>query len=757
MNNEEQNGKLHRETICPGKKDKLDLVQVQADIEKKNGPEFWRSLEELAGKPEFREMMHREFPKGASEWIDAVSRRGFLKLMGSSLALAGMTACTKQPFEPIVPYVRQPEEVVPGRPLFFATAFTLGGYATPLLVESHMYRPTKIEGNDQHPASSGGTDVYAQASILDMYDPDRSQNILHLGDISSWSELVGALQGPLSSQKAVNGSGIRILSRSFSSPTLADQMQQVLKRFPQAKWHFYEPVNRDNVYAGAQMAFGQPVETIYKLDAADVIVSLDADFLSAGFPGQTRYARDFAKRRDPDSGQMSRLYVVVSAPSATGAKADHRQPRPASEIEPFARALALDLTSNSPNPRGLVADLAAHRGASTIIPGDHQSPVVHALAHAANAALGNIGKTVFYTDPVLSNTDNQTDSLKELVGDMREGKVDLLFIIGGNPAYDAPADFGFADALKNTKIPLRVHLGLYQNETAELCHWHVNEADYLEAWGDTRAYDGTASIVQPLIAPLYNGKSAHELLSLLAGQAEATGFEIVQGYWKTQHSGGDFDAFWRRSLHDGWIAGTAFAPKQITAKVANLLPANVPQQHEIDNSIEINFRRDPSIYDGRFSNNGWLQELPNPLTKMTWDNPVLVSPAMADRLNLKSEDMVELELQGRKIEAPVWIQAGHPDNSVTVFLGYGRRRAGRAGTGAGFDAYPLRTSVMPWFATGLRIRQMGSTYKLATTQGEQTMETPVGSRPLVREASLEEYKQHPRFATDEEPVAKLSF
>src|SRR5215475_15369392 len=269
-----------REAVCPGKKD--ELVQLGREIEEKNAPEFWRSLEELAGKPEFREMMHREFPKGASEWVDAVSRRGFLKLMGSSLALAGMTACTRQPFEPIVPYVRQPEELIPGRPQFYATAFTLGGYATPLLVESHEYRPTKIEGNAEHQASLGGTDVFAQASILDMYDPDRSENVLHMGDIATWEQFVGALKGQLNSQKALQGAGIRILSRSFSSPTLADQMQQFQKAFPLGKWHFWEPVNRDQVYAGAEMAFGQPVETVYKLDAADVIVSLDADFLASG-------------------------------------------------------------------------------------------------------------------------------------------------------------------------------------------------------------------------------------------------------------------------------------------------------------------------------------------------------------------------------------------------------------------------------------------------------------------------------------------
>ena len=768
MNMAEQNRKRRGEDVSPGKKSTLDLQAVKATIQQTRGPEYWRSLEELAGSPEFQEMMHREFPKGASEWLDSVSRRGFLKLMGASLALAGMSGCTKMPLEPIVPYVKQPEEVVPGRPMFYATAFILGGYAAPILVESHLGRPTKIEGNPEHPVRLGGTDVFAQASLLGLYDPDRSQTITYLGDVRSWSALVEAIRGPLNVQKTLQGAGIRILTQTISSPTLADQLRGVLKIYPQAKWHVYEPVNRDNVLAGAQMAFGQPVETQYKLENADVIVSLDADFLYAGFPDFTRYAREYATRRNPDSN-MNRLYVVESTPSSTGVKADNRLPLRAVEIEGFARALATAIGINGVNAgksassneqakfiAAIARDLQNHRGSSVIVAGDHQPSAVHVMAHLMNQALGNVGRTVVYTDPVNANPVNQTDSLRDLVQDMRSGKVDLLVILGGNPAYDAPADLGFADALKNTKIPLRVHLGLYQNETAELCQWHVNEAHYLEAWGDTRAYDGTVSIVQPLIEPLYNGRSPCEVVAFLAGKSEVRGHDLVQAYWQRQHAGGDFDAFWRRSLHGGWIAGTAFAPKQITAKVANLLPANVPQQHEIDNSIEINFRRDPSIYDGRFSNNGWLQELPNPLTKMTWDNPVLVGPAMADRLHLKSEDMVELELQGRKIEAPVWIQAGHPDNSVTVFLGYGRKRAGRAGTGAGFDVYPLRTSAMPWFATGLRIRQMGSTYKLATTQGEQTMETPVGSRPLVREASLEEYKQHPRFATEEEPVAKLS-
>jgi MoCo/4Fe-4S cofactor protein with predicted Tat translocation signal len=758
MSDEKQNGKAQREEVCPGKKDellkngKLDLASATAEIQKKNGPEFWRSLEELAGSSDFKEMMHREFPKGASEWLDAVSRRGFLKLMGSSLALAGMTACTRQPLEPIVPYVRQPEELVPGRPMFYATAFTLGGYATPLLVTSREFRPIKIEGNDRHPASLGGTDVYAQASLLDMYDPDRSQNVLYLGDISTWSTMVGALQGPLSAQKTLGGAGIRVLSRNFSSPTLADQMQQFQKAYPQAKWHFYEPVNRDNVYAGAQMAFGQPVETTYDLSKADVIVSLDADFLYGGFPGMTRYARDFANRRDPDSGKMTRLYVIESTPSSTGAKADHRIGVKAAEVEAFARALSSSgATADFPAVgtgdagefvRAVVADLQNTRGASVVIPGDHQSPAVHALAHAINEKLGNVGKTVFYSDPVLANTASCNDSLKELVGDMRAGKVDLLVILGGNPVYDAPANFDFADALKNTNIPLRVHFGLYQDETAELCHWHVNEAHYLEAWGDTKAYDGSVCIIQPLIAPLYNGKSAIEMTAFLAGQSQANGYEVVQNYWKSKHSSADFDMWWRKSVEQGFIDGTASQPKQVSAKSGNVTATS--SSAPANGDIEINFRRDPSIYDGQFANNGWLQELPKPMTKLTWDNPVLISPKMAEQLKVQSKDMLKIELNGKSLDLPVWIQAGHPENSVTVYLGYGRRRAGRVGTETGFDVYPLRYSATPWIASG-KVSKTSGTYILASTQGYQTMDAGTDNRAIVKTANLEEYKKEADF------------
>ena len=748
MKIDEEKSRPKTEDVCPSKKGKLDLDSLRAQIDEaseKSGPEYWRSLEELAGSPAFQEALHREFPKGASEWVESVSRRGFLKVMGASMALAGMTGCVKLPLEPIIPYVRQPEDVIPGRPMFYSTAVTLGGYASPVLVESHMGRPTKIEGNDQHPASLGGTDIFAQASILGMYDPDRSQSVVSLGDQRSWQSFLSAIRGPLAAQKTLQGAGIRILTPTISSPTLADQLRNFLKLYPQAKWHVYEPINRDNVLEGAKLAFGQPVETRYDFSKADVIVSLDADFLYAGFPGNVRYIRDFAKRRDPD-GNMNRLYVIESGVSTTGAKADHRFTVRSSELAEVAKTN--DVLSSHLLTKALSDDLHSHAGSSIVIAGDHLPPAAHAFAHELNSRLGNIGKTVFYTDPVDANPVNQTESIKDLVGDINAGKVDLLVILGGNPAYDAPADLDFATLLKSGRVPLRVHLGLYENETAELCQWHVNQAHELEAWGDARAYDGTVSIIQPLIAPLYEGKSAIEFVALLNGQSDASGHDLVRAYWQKQKTGADFEAFWRKSLNDGWIADTAFAPKSVTAKSANFPPSTAGDAKS--RSIELNLRRDPTIYDGQFSNNGWLQELPKPMNKLTWDNAILIGPQMAERLQIKTCDMVELELNGTKVTGPVWVQVGVPDNSVTVTLGYGRTRAGRVGTAQGFNAYPLRTSAAPWFASGLQIRNTGERYVLASTQGYQSMDTPNGDhRPLVRETVLEEYRKDPNFAKEQ--------
>jgi MoCo/4Fe-4S cofactor protein with predicted Tat translocation signal len=756
-----EDGKSKREDVCPGKK--LDRAAVELQLKETKGPEYWRSLEELAGSPEFQDMLHREFPKGASEWLDSVSRRGFLQLMGASLAMAGMSGCTKLPLQEIVPYVRQPEQVIPGVAMYYATAFTLSGYANPLLVESQLGRPTKVEGNNLHPASLGGTDIFAQASILGMYDPDRSQAITHIGDVEPWAEFVKEIKGRLAVQKGLGGAGIRILTQTISSPTLKDQMRAFLAMYPQAKWHVYEPTNRDNVFEGAKLAFGEPVETRYDFSKADVVVSLDADFLSAGFPGNVRYIRDFAKRRNPDA-EMSRLYVIESSPSATGAKADHRLPVRAAEVVEVAKLMGErrqgqngPVHSASDFAVAAYADLVNHRGSGVVIVGDHQPPALHALAHVMNAALGNVGKTVFYTDSVDANPINQTESLRDLVSDMRAGNVDLLVIMGGNPVYDAPADLGFADCLKNSKVGLRIYHGLYENETAELCHWNINEAHYLEAWSDARAYDGTVSIVQPLIAPLYGGKSAHEMLSTLIGVSDASGYDIVRAYWQKQHVGPDFEAWWRKTLNDGFIEGSAYTPKAVSLKSRSFPAAVAGDTNSDANSLEINLRRDPSIYDGQFSNNGWLQELPKPMSKLTWDNAVLMGPKMAEREGIKTMDVVTLELGGRKVTGPVWIQAGHPDHSVTVHLGYGRLKAGRAGTGAGFDAYALRTTNALWIATGGKLTKTGDHYQLASTQGYQTMDTGDGAtRPLVREATLEEYRKEPKFAQEDQPPAELT-
>src|SRR5579864_8421632 len=367
----------------------MELETVRKKLAEAKGPKYWRTLEELADQEAFGEMLEREFPRHASEWVDPVSRRSFLKLAGASMALAGLAGCTKQPLEEILPYVRQPEQLIPGKPIFYATAMPLHGHALPLLVETHEFRPTKVEGNPQHPASLGATDLFAQASILDLYDPDRSQTITYLGDVRTWAGFLGAVRGPLAVQKPLQGGGIRILTQAISSPTLVNQLKTFLTAFPAARWHQWEPANRDNVFAGAQMAFGQPVETQYRFEAADIIVSLDADFLYSGFPGMTRYARDYAFRRLPDSDRrMNRMYMVESSVSSTGAKADHRLAVRSSDVEQFARALAAGVGVNSGGasnaPFGnflsvLIKDLQQHRGGSAIIVGDHHPPGVHAL------------------------------------------------------------------------------------------------------------------------------------------------------------------------------------------------------------------------------------------------------------------------------------------------------------------------------------------------------------------------------------------
>jgi MoCo/4Fe-4S cofactor protein with predicted Tat translocation signal len=748
---------------------RLDLAAVRAKLASARGKEYWRSLDELAESDGFTEFLHREFPRLASEWPSGLGRRRFLQLMGASLGLAGLSACAAKRPEDIVPYVRQPEEITLGEPLYFATAMTVSGIATGLLVQSREGRPVKVEGNPLHPGSLGATDIFSQASILTLYDPDRSQTVTYLGEISTWSAFLGALRGALAAQRGRQGAGIRILTETISSPTLADQLKNILAAYPAAKWHQWEPVGQHGSRAGSQLAFGEYVNTIYRFDKADVVLSLDADFLSCG-PASVRYTQDFASRRRLP-GNLNRLYAIESCPTNTGAAADHRLRLRPREIDGFAHAVASGLgaqvfggvsTEHSEWVSAIVRDLQQHRGSSIVIPGEEQPAFVHFLAHAINHSLGNAGTTVIYTDPVEPNAVDQFASLAQLVQDISAGAVDMLLILGGNPVYTAPADYNFAENLM--KVPLRAHISLYDDETSELCHWHVPEAHYLESWGDARAYDGTVSIVQPLIAPLYKGKSAHEVLAGFGERPEQSGYDIVRAYWSKQSSGAgatgaasSFDNAWRKWLSDGLVPNTASPSKSVTPKPAISGPNEftITRTPLPDSVIEIIFRADPTIHDGRFANNAWLQELPKPLTKLTWDNAAMLSPRTAELLGLSYSlasrggehgqiiaDMVELNYQGQKLKLPSWIMPGHADGCITVHLGYGRTRAGKVGTGAGFNAYPLRTSAAPWSDPGLEIRKTGDQFRLACTQYHHNME----GREFVRSASLAEYAAQPDFA-----------
>ena len=738
----------------------LDLAAIRSRLSAKRGPDYWRSLEEIADTEEFQEFLHREFPSQAAQLLEPVDRRRFLRLMGASLALAGIGACTRQPDETILPYVQAPEEIVPGKPLFFASAFTLGGFATGILVESHMGRPTKIEGNPRHPASLGATDALAQASLLDLYDPDRSQVVSQTGQISTWNTFLQALQTEMEVQQLKQGAGLRLLTETITSPTLGNQIRELLSRFPKAKWHQYEPIGRDSSREGARLAFGELADTQYRFDRADVVLALDADFLTFG-PGHLRYARDFTGRRriNQEQADLNRLYVVESTPSSTGAMADHRLPLRPQEIETFIRSLARLLgieVSSGPMGRHeqwiteLARDLEKHRGTSLVIPGEQQPPVVHGLAHAINHRLGNVTRTVLYTDPVEDHPVNQLDSLQELVQDMKTGQVDVIAVIGGNPVFDAPADLEFSRHFSNVRQ--RIHLGLYADETSALCHWHIPAAHYLETWSDARAYDGTVSIIQPLIAPLYGGKSAHELVNALGGANDRSSYVIVRDHWESVFGQEDFEQLWQRSLHDGTIQGTTLPQKQVSLHL-EVPPPTAPMASTSEH-LEIVFRPDPTIYDGRFANNGWLQELPKPLTKLTWDNAALMSLATAESLGLANQELVELHHQGQSVKAPVWIMAGHLDNSVTLHLGYGRTRSGQLGNDRGFNAYSIRTSGQLWFGSGLEIRKTGTRYPLASTQHHHLIDltphdrTVVEGRPLIRSATLEEYRKNPHFAQE---------
>ncbi len=743
----------------------MTLAAVREKLNGTKGKKFWRSLDELANTPEFQAAVEREFPSAAQEWVDPVSRRGFLKLMGASMALAGLAGCTKQPDEPIYPYIKAPEDLILGKPMYFATAHPFTTGAVPLLVKSDEFRPIKIDGNPEHAYNHGSSDAYSQGTLLDLYDPDRSQHVLYRGESREWGEFAETFRTKVASTK--DGTGIYFLSAAITSPTLARQWQEVQKAYPKAKLVQYEPA-----IAGTFLEKGLNVQ--YDLSQADVIVSLDADFLSgASYPGFHKLVRDYADRRKKPENGMNRLYAIESTPTTTGMKAEHRLGLRASEIPAFAAALAQAVGVPGVNPPAyawtdeqkkflavLAKDLKANAGKSAVLPGLYQDISVAALAMAMNMVLDNVGKTVWAgSDIAIPLPSDQLGDFKALVADLNAGKVDWLVILNANPIYDAPADLNFADAFNKANIV--AHLGSHYDETGQQAHWHIPAAHYLEYWSDARAYDSTVSIVQPMIDPLYGGHTAHHVFQALLNEPMLRPYDAVRETWKTTIKG-DFETGWRKALHDGWIADTANANGTANVISGVRLDKAIPPTPTSKDSLEIIFRPDPNVYDGRWANVGWLQELPKPVTSLSWDNAAIVSGATLTKLNLEEDDIVELTVGNGRVKAPVIVAPGHPDNSVTVYLGYGRQ-IGRVAGGAGFNAYLIRNTWAPFYATG-SIRKVEGKWGIAVTKshyqdkrasslqgqgkGDNSLEADeaLGPRGIIRYATLDEFKANPNFA-----------
>ena len=756
----EMNKGAQRETGTP-----RTLAQVREQLKGTKGKKYWRSIDELSNTEDFQAAVEREFPGSAQEWVDPVSRRGFLKLMSASMALAGLAGCTKQPDEPIYPYVKAPEDLVLGKPMYFATAHPFVTGAVPVLVKSDQFRPIKVDGNPDHAYNHGSSDVFSQGTLLELYDPDRSKHATYRGEERSWAEFAQELR--LKAAASKDGAGLYFLSATITSPTLARQWKAVQAAYPKTTLVQYDPA-----IAGTWLAKGVNIQ--YDLSQADVIVSLDADFLSgSAYPGFHKLVGDYAKRRKDPANGMNRLYAVESSTTTTGMKAEHRLGLRASEVLAFAAALAASVgASGATAPQyawtpeqakflaSLAKDLKASAGKSAVIPGLYQDESVAGLALAINTALGNVGKTVApSSEPAIPLPSDQIGDFKALVAALNAGKVDWLVILNSNPIYSAPADLEFLSAFNKANIV--AHLGPNADETGQIAHWHIPSAHYLESWSDARAYDGTVSVVQPLIDPLYGGKSAHDVFQALLDEPLLSAYEAVRTTQKGNIKG-DFETGWRKALHDGWIANTSFAAGTAKSAPSSKVPA--PSSKD---TIEIIFRPDANVYDGRWSNVGWLQELPKPVTNLSWDNAAILSGATLTKLGLEEDDIIEISVGNGKVKAPVIVAPGHPDNSVTVHLGYGREFAGRVGSGAGFNAYLIRPTWAPFYATG-SLKKVEGKWGVAITKshyqdhrsaqvsgqgnGNNSLEADeaISERGIIRYATLDEYRANPNFAHEGE-------
>jgi MoCo/4Fe-4S cofactor protein with predicted Tat translocation signal len=752
------------------------MSQVNDPKPERRAPAYWRSLSELENTPEFSAFLKREFPGIKSEELNEHSRRRFLQLMGASIALASATGCWKE--DKVVPAATGDSSIVPGVPKHFATAMEIGGVAQGLVVTSFDGRPVKIEGNPAHPESLGATDAFAQAATLELYDPDRSiqplkktaQGLLPAPAV----EFTAFAKQHFAGLKGTEGIGLCVLHDATTSESFAAAKAQFMAAYPKAEFTEYEPVSYDNERAGAVLAFGEPLRAVYKLKDAKVLLALDSDFL-AQHPSSLRLAREYSAGRRPNDGNMSRLYAVESIFSATGAAADHRLAIPSSQVGAFASALAIELRGKTTQPATLTSlvpsgewsdeakkflgalakDLAANIGTSVVVAGPRQPAEVHALAFALNSVLGNIGKTVTFVKDPAPTRPAYGAAIATLASKIEKGEVNTLVILGGNPVYDAPADLKFGDKL--AKVATVIQHSLYFNETTQSATWHLPRAHFLESWGDARAWDGTLSVVQPLILPLYGALSSPELLCELAG-AGKKGYELTRTALKGLFKA-DFESGWRKTVHDGVAVGTAYPEVTPALKLAELkLPAPTVEKGE----LEIVFPVDSKVYDGRFANNGWLQELPDYMTKLTWDNALLVAPVTAQRLGVLTKDQVTVSYGGNTVDAVVYTMPGQARDSISLTLGYGRSVAGHVGgftekriDSPGFNAYKLRSSANLAFGTGVTVTKTGKTFELAVTQDhwaiDQAGKDAIADRlgELVREFSAEEYahlKDHENFA-----------
>ncbi|NPD69501.1 TAT-variant-translocated molybdopterin oxidoreductase [Lichenicola cladoniae] len=692
------------------------------------GPTAWRSLEDLAGTPAFRRFLKAEYPgvanvagPGSTLLGSPIDRRRFFRVMAASLALAGLAGCdddsdTDGRTEEI-PYVRDPAHIIASTNTRYATATLTDGFANGVHVVTRNGRPHKIESNTEHPWTRGGTDVLGQASILGLYDPFRSQTVLRSGRPTDWDTFRAMMLAPIAVARARQGDGLRLLTGPITSPSLAAQIARFHTELPGLHWHSHEPISRAPIRDGSQQAFGRSLETRWRFDKAHVVVALDGDFLDPG-PQQVGASRDWieARRASARSATLLTLHSFSPTPSLTSAKADYHAPMSAREIASLADCLATGQAWTGPASAAVqqaIAALEGARGQGIVHVGVSQPASVHAAVHRANARLGNLGASVLQTEsPVAAAED-----VASLLAAMQAGQVQTLVMIGTNPLYDMPADLDFAARLEH--VPLKIHAGDYADETAESCDWHLPLAHPLEAWGDARAFDGTVSLMQPTIAPFYEGRSPQEILSLLTDPEPQSGQALLKAYWGTQW-GDATDNRWHLSLRRGFVADSAFAPVPVSLIRASTSPVAAPDAA----GLELLFRPDPSIRDGASinANNAWLQELPKPLSKIVWENVVAISPRLAQREGLGNGDLVTLEAGGHRIEAPVWITPGQAENTLTMTLGYGRRTADMLATNLGYDAYALQRGATPWGRDDATLRRTGRRAQIATTQDHSSME-----------------------------------